>query len=399
MLDTLRQKYKVDKDNIQKSYEYHLALKNNKDYEKRVDDAFLGIVNYFKEEYPNVVIETPRGREKSNRSLKGKLEKLEIERLCKLFAIGKISEEEYNNLYLLIKEKVDERSQDMLSKICFEKITDLDRIDQIMSKEDIIEDIKTAILRISNTKFKNANNVVLEKELDNKYGRGAVARTKQLKDDILRWESIEKIENDEEEIKKLSNPMEYLRAKDLRGFKIILCKADGNNKDIKMSDDQKCLEISKEFAKKIMNNQELLDSLNIAVQEKGGYKHKTKQNGYRAEHIKLYCKGHPNYTFEIQLRTTYREELSRANGPAAHNKRSGKERIFPNVSNKRVFLDELKQRVPKYTILKKENGKLVTYKCNLMENMLEYYMGYIKLNSNEYIKAMEYVREEMEIEK
>lgn len=399
MLDTLRKRYKVDKDNIQKSYEYHLALKNNKDYEKRVDDAFLGIVNYFKKEYPNVVIETPRGREKSNKSLRGKLEKLEIERLCKLFAVGKISEEEYNNLYLLIKEKVDNQSQEALQKICFDEITSLDNLDQIMSKEDIIEDIKTAILRISNTKLKNTCNVTLENELDEKYGRGAVARTRQLKDDILRWESIEKIENDEEEIEKLSNPMEYLRAKDLRGFKIILCKSDKDDRNVNISDDQKCLEISKEFAKKIMENKDLLDSLNIAVQEKGGYKHKTKQNGYRAEHIKLYCKGHPNYTFEIQLRTTYREELSRANGPAAHNKRSGKERIFPDVSNKRVFLEELKQMVPKYTIIKKEDGKLVTYKCNLMENMLEYYMGYIKLNSNEYMKAVEYVKEEVEREK
>lgn len=399
MLDTLRERYKVDKDNIQKAYEYHLALKNNEDYEKRVDEAFLGIVNYFKQEYPNVIIETPRGREKSNKSLKGKLEKLEIERLCKLFAVGKITEEEYNRLYLLVKEKVDEQSQEALRKICFEEITDLDQLDQIMPKEDIIEDIKTAILRIANTKLKNASNVTLENELDEKYGRGAVARTKQLKDDILRWESIEKIENDEEEIEKLSNPMEYLRAKDLRGFKIILCKADKNNRDVKISDDQRCLEISKEFAKKIMNNQELLDSLDIAVQEKGGYKHKTKQNGYRAEHIKLYCKGHPNYTFEIQLRTTYREELSRANGPAAHNKRSGKERIFPDVSNKRVFLEELKQMVPKYTILEQENGKLIVRKCNLMEDMLEYYMGYVKLDSNEYIKAMEYVKEDMENEK
>lgn len=399
MLDTLRERYKVDKDNIQKAYEYHLALKNNEDYEKRVDEAFLGIVNYFKQEYPDVIIETPRGREKSNKSLKGKLEKLEIERLCKLFAVGKITEEEYNRLYLLVKEKVDEQSQEALRKICFEEITDLDQLDQIMPKEDIIEDIKTAILRIANTKLKNASNVTLENELDEKYGRGAVARTKQLKDDILRWESIEKIENDEEEIEKLSNPMEYLRAKDLRGFKIILCKADKNNRDVKISDDQRCLEISKEFAKKIMNNQELLDSLDIAVQEKGGYKHKTKQNGYRAEHIKLYCKGHPNYTFEIQLRTTYREELSRANGPAAHNKRSGKERIFPDVSNKRVFLEELKQMVPKYTILEQENGKLIVRKCNLMEDMLEYYMGYVKLDSNEYIKAMEYVKEDMENEK
>lgn len=399
MLDTLRERYKVDKDNIQKAYEYHLALKNNEDYEKRVDEAFLGIVNYFKQEYPNVIIETPRGREKSNKSLKGKLEKLEIERLCKLFAVGKITEEEYNRLYLLVKEKVDEQSQEALRKICFEEITDLDQLDQIMPKEDIIEDIKTAILRIANTKLKNASNVTLENELDEKYGRGAVARTKQLKDDILRWESIEKIENDEEEIEKLSNPMEYLRAKDLRGFKIILCKADKNNRGVKISDDQRCLEISKEFAKKIMNNQELLDSLDIAVQEKGGYKHKTKQNGYRAEHIKLYCKGHPNYTFEIQLRTTYREELSRANGPAAHNKRSGKERIFPDVSNKRVFLEELKQMVPKYTILEQENGKLIVRKCNLMEDMLEYYMGYVKLDSNEYIKAMEYVKEDMENEK
>ena len=34
-----------------------------------------------------------------------------------------------------------------------------------------------------------------------------------------------------------------------------------------------------------------------------------------------------------------------------------------------------------------------------MENMLEYYLGYIKLNSKEHQKAMEYIREDMEKEK
>ena len=94
MENSLRERYKVQKSNTEKSYDYHLSLKSNKEYEERVDKAFLAIVNLFACTYPNVKIEQPQGREKTRRSMRTKIENLEIERLCKLFAIEGITKEE-----------------------------------------------------------------------------------------------------------------------------------------------------------------------------------------------------------------------------------------------------------------------------------------------------------------
>ena len=58
MLNTL-EKYKINKSNIDKAYEYHLGLKQNKEYEQMVDDTFLSLVNLFISRYPNVKIEIP----------------------------------------------------------------------------------------------------------------------------------------------------------------------------------------------------------------------------------------------------------------------------------------------------------------------------------------------------
>ena len=107
-----------------------------------------------------------------------------------------------------------------------------------------------------------------------------------------------------------------------------------------------CIELEKDFANYLLNSPELLKQMNIEIPN-DGYKRKNKENGYIADHIKFHYIDHPEYTFELQLRSIYREELSRANGPAAHNKRSGKERIFPSVENKEEFLKELKERKKK----------------------------------------------------
>ena len=142
-----------------------------------------------------------------------------------------------------------------------------------------------------------------------------------------------------------------------------------------------------------MKNKKLLEKMNIRILP-AGYKQKTKRNGYIADHLKFCYIDHPEYTFELQLRSIYREELSRANGPAAHDKRSGKKRIFPNTENKEVFMKQLKYMTPKYTILKNDSkGKYKIERCSLLENMLEYYLGYIDLKSDEYKKAIQYLTE------
>ena len=401
--------YKIEKNNIEKSYEYQLGLKNNEEYEERVNKTFLAFANLLKATYPNVNIEAPRGREKSKHSLRNKIEKLEIERLCKLYAIGEITKDQKKNLYNLILNKIKITKKDLVIKLILEDIKSLKDIDKIM-KEDIEEHIKTALLRIVNTKLEKENKKELQLEIDRKYGETAAIETKQLKNNLLHWEAIENI--NEEEIKKLHSPFEYLCVKDLRAFKIIIAGVpydlQTNNKELKKllkereniprekrfkHNDLCCIELSKDFANRLIQDEELLEKLNIQVLP-DGYKHKEKQNGYIAEHIKFCYRDHPEYTFEFQIRAVYREDISRANGSAAHDKRSGKKREFPSTLNRSNFIKQLENVLPKYTILKPNKDEFILHKCRVEENMLEYFLGYVELDSKEYKKAMEYIKEE-----
>lgn len=397
MLNTL-EKYKINKSNIDKAYEYHLGLKQNKEYEQMVDDTFLSLVNLFISRYPNVKIEIPRGREKSRKSLKEKIEKLEIERLCKLFAIEGISKEKYDNLYNILLSKIGNEYEEDLNQICYSKIQNLDLLNNML-KNDIPDNMKTALLRITKSRLQKEdiqNNEQMQLEIEEKYGITAVKRTNELKDNLLHWECIENIKNDENEIRKLHSPTNYLKVKDLRAFKIIITGLQDSKKQT--SDDAEALEIAENYANFLLENKDILDKMNIEVLE-DGYKHKSKQNGYRAEHLKFSYKNHPEYIFEFQIRTTYREDLSRANGTAAHDKRSGKKRLFPKSDNKDEFLEQLKYSLPKYTMLKHEADGYKIYKCNMLEDMLEYYLGYIKLDSNEYKQAIKFIKEDLEQEK
>ena len=69
--------------NVRKAYEKHSTLRENSEYEEKVDNAFLQILNIFAKKYKGVSIDLPIGRLKSKKSIKEKLEKMEIERLCK----------------------------------------------------------------------------------------------------------------------------------------------------------------------------------------------------------------------------------------------------------------------------------------------------------------------------
>lgn len=428
MIDTIKSRYKVDKSPEQISYEQQVGLKHNEEYKQRVEQTFLQIVNLFIGRYQGVSIEPPRGREKSLKSLKGKVDKLEIERLCKLYAIEGINLEEKQRLYNLIVSKIDKNSKidktekikEAINNLFYGEIKSFEQIQDLVAEKQLNDNMKTACLRVAKIRLQNGElkrNEEIINNIEEQYGQKAVIREKRAEKNLLHWECIERIKEDTNMQEKLHKPMEYLKAKDLRAFKIVIAEVpeeleiDNNRiqriikkrklapqRELKKYNDLCCIELERDFANYLLNNPEMLESLNVQIPV-DGYKRKNKENGYIADHIKFSYIDHPEYTFELQLRSIYREELSRANGPAAHDKRSGKTRIFPSTDNKQEFLKELKESVPNYTILESGQNGYNIKRCNLMENMFEYYLGYIKLGSEQYEKAIEYVKEDMENEK
>ena len=277
----------------------------------------------------------------------------------------------------------------------------------------IAEKLQTILTRsTANSRMKDFYEKILN-DIENNFGQEAATRENKEEKDLLHWECVEEAKNSKS-IEKLHRPMEYLKAKDLRAFKIVIANVPDDAKtengqlqkiieerknapedEIKKYNAKCCIELEKDFAQYLLKNTEILQKMGIQILNEG-YKRKNKANGYIADHIKFSYIEHPEYTFELQLRSLYIEELSRANGPAAHDKRSGKARIFPNTENSEEFIKQLKQSVPDYTILERaENGYKIK-NCTLMENMLEYYLGYIDTNSPEYQKGVKYVRKYME---
>ena len=129
-----------------------MGLKANPKYEKRVFEEFLAMTNLFKKMYPNVQIEPPRGRIKSNKSLRTKIENLEIERLCILNAIEGITFEEKIYLFNAIFKMMDYKDQKAIRDIMFGKLENLDNIRKIIKQESVPEKAKTALLRITKTR-------------------------------------------------------------------------------------------------------------------------------------------------------------------------------------------------------------------------------------------------------
>ena len=435
-INNLREKYKINKTNVEQAYEYQLGLKANSEYEKRVDNTFVEIVTILKEMYPNVVIKTPKGRKKSDRSIRIKIEDLEIERLCKLYAIEGISEAEKEKLYQAILKSTKNTQKDKIENIIFGEIKNLNDINSIVNIEEIPEKSKTALLRILKVRLRTENikeRYNLENELDEKYGEKKVLKTGMLKDDLIRWSSIEKITP----LKKrnLHNPLEFLKIKDLMGLKIQLVnipkdiktqskklsdyleyrtqieeKLQSLNKNDKMNQEQIqklqkekskyedlcALEFGKEFTYILMNNEEILNKLNIKVIPEG-YKHKEKQNGYVAEHIKFSFIDKPEYIFELQLHSAYRECLSRSNGTAAHDKRSGKAKVLINLINKMVFEKDVKDKIPEWrSIEQASDGKYFVRKYSMLENINEYYSGCDKFTPDRREKVSKYINEKSE---
>lgn len=424
MISNLKEKYKVHKSYMQQTYEYQLALKHNEEYEKRVDRTFLEIAKLLIEFHPNIKMEAPREREKTPRSIRGKIKKLEIERLCKLYAIDGLNEEEKTRLYTLLIERLEseidikkDSAEKIVNQIFYGVIENLDIINKLMEEDKISDNTKTALLRITKIRIECENiqnEKILNEEIEQKYGQTASKTSNIPEKNLLHWECIEETKQDEEKLEKLRNPLEYLKAKDLRGFKFIISdvpknvqtnseelrqllekRENASIEEVHYYNDLCCIALSEEFVNDLISNEDVLEKLNIEVIT-DGYKHKEKLNGYIAEHVKFCYKDRPEYIFEMQFRSAYREELSRANGPAAHDKRVGKKRVFPSVENKNIFMRQVEDIVPKYKIITRNGNKLLLRKCCTLENMLQYYLGYVDLDSEEYIKAMEYLEEENE---
>lgn len=441
MASDLKEKYKVKKDNVEEEYRYYLGLRNDPEYQKRVYIAFCNLTNLFRELYPGVTIEAPRGRKKSLRSMKIKIENLEIERLSKLYVLGDIDREDLKDLYSRISKKTNNTYNEEIKRILTKKINNLDDINKIMQDDTVSGKIKTALLRIANAKLikiPSEENKKIQEEIDAKYGEKKVKETGLFKYDLLKWKDIEKMTY--KDIAKVHNPKEYLKIRDVIGIKITIgdvpnnvntsnmdlmeliderakiqekldmlekeSKLNGMNNDaikrleIQRSDyDDKCrLELAKDFAQKLMDDKEWNSKKNIRVLMEY-CKHKNKQNGYKAEHLKFVCTDEPQYEdkyeFELQLRSIAREDLSRGNGSAAHTDRDDKERMLPRMSTKKEFLNDCRNYLPEYFILtRNEDGKYSSCRnCSMMENFLEFYFGYVDLPDKTLKKAEEYIKD------
>ena len=108
MNSKFRQKYKVDRSAVQEAFENQMCLKRNEEYEKWADHIGVQLIKYFLEQYKGVKIEIPKIREKSPKSLLGKIKNLQIERLSKLYAIEGISDIEKEDLYKRLEERICE---------------------------------------------------------------------------------------------------------------------------------------------------------------------------------------------------------------------------------------------------------------------------------------------------
>lgn len=421
----LKERYNVNKDEIQTSYEKQIGLKYNEQYENMTDEACMKILEYFSQLY-QVITEVPKGREKSPKSILNKIKNLEIERMSKLYVIEGIDDNEKNELFRLIKERIEEihgenkeKILDSIKKIIYDKIQDID-INKVLEDimiESISKSTKTALIRIITSKV-IASNLINKKEileqLDLKYGKKAALISGIPEDDILEYECIINTCSNREKMEALHNVQQYLKVKDLRGMKIIITnipdefktnnrvikklmqkrKNAKTDKEVDRINNECSIEIGKEFILKLLDNKELLDEIGIRIIPES-IKYKKKNNGYEANHIKFEFNSNPEYTFELQLKSKYVEELSKGEGSAAHENRPGKQRILPDVYDRKKFIQQVEHTVPRYTLFVRENGKFVKRKYNILQNTMSYYQTQINENIDMYEDIVDTLEEYM----
>ena len=356
--------------------------------------------------------------------MRGKINRLEIERLAKLYAIEGINEEQKKEFIQIIKELTREDEIEEGKKIGGAIIQllkeDIEKLNILEMEENITQHkmnahSKTALLRILKTRIEKSNIEDKEqilRELEEKYGEKAAIEQDDPEKDILRSENIELIKNNPEELARIHDPEEYLKAKDIRAMRFVfLCFSENfssDNAEINLyleevrtaeteeekrkAEDRVLIALEKEVATKLLSDTNFLESMGIELMP-NAYKHKNKPNGYIADHLKFRFKDRPECIFELQLRTIYREEMAK-NGEAAHDQRPGKTRKKPRLQNRttKTFMQEVKDMVPKYTLIKQ--GKI--YKCNWLENTMGYFQDYIDLKNKEDIKMLQTIKEEQQ---
>lgn len=416
---------------VQKSFIHQIGLKKNKDYENWADEVAKELIQYFYSEYKGIKIEIPKLRIKSDKSLLGKIKNLQIERLSKLYAIEGIPDEEKDELYLLIEERIYENDE-LDSTNILEKIKEiiygefkpenLDEIENTIMVDGISKSTKTALLRILVTKIvKSTLPVNYRKEkfkyFEIKYGEIAAKRTGLPENNILKLDSVINIKNDKRKLERLRSETKFLKANDLRGMKIVVVDMPGDmkteNTEIEnilqkrnyVEDDKdralytrlEIVEIGKDFFAKIEQNEELLKKLHMQVIPCSS-KHKKKGNGYEAEHIKFINTDNPEFTLELQLKSEYVENICRGDGKASHENRPGKARVLPEAKTNEELVAKLKYLVPSYKTFIRNGEEIEIQEYDMLKNVMSYFQEQISPESEEYEKIIE-VLSNTELEK
>ena len=416
--------------NTDKAYKEQIKLRDSEEYEKRTDESFIKILELFCEKYKGVGIDCPIGRAKSDKSLREKVRKLEIERLCTIYEIDDLDDKEKESLYQLIIGKSDKSLHKKIYKVMNEKTINLKLIDSLMKEKDLNDNVKMALLRIARIRLGKEEKDEVKKTsliqyLEYNYGEEAAKRTGKLPLNLMHWENVESVKNasqriknniekpgDKEVIEKLYDPEKYLKLKDIRGFRIVIAtipdeqetdnellrklidrKKDVSKEKMLAYNDSSCIAIEKDFADFIEANEELLQKMNLKLIAR---KEKDKQNGYKADHLKFCCLDNEQYTFEIQIRSMYRDDMARGDGPAGHKNR--KKRNSLDTSSKMSFAKQTGDEAPHYSKYPTTNGTFTKVDCTKMEDIMVFYFDSIDINSKEFKKAIEYSKDNEVIE-
>ncbi|MCI8361555.1 MAG: hypothetical protein HFJ41_00035 [Clostridia bacterium] len=421
MNKNLRENYRINQTAVEKSFNHQIGLKNNSEYEHWADEAGKELIKYFYSQYPGVKIEIPKMREKSKKSILGKIKNLEIERLSKLYAVEGISDEEKDEFYSLIEERIHENDEldikdtlNVIRKIIYAKFNpnSIHDIEETIMVDGISKSTKTALLRILMSKIINSDETYeykkdIIKYFNCEYGKIAAERSGLEENDIIRYQSIINIRKDQSKIQRLRDANSFLKANDLRGMKIIVSSIpddiDTENQELRNIIEKRknnkenetrqqythlgIVEIGKEFFAKLENNTELLKKLHMQVIPCSS-RHKKKGNGYEAEHIKFINTDNPEFTLELQFKSEYVENMCRGEGEASHEHRPGKERILPHAQNDTDLIEKLRYMTPKYKTFQKVGSEIQVQKYNMLQNVMSYFQGQIAPGSEEYEEAI-----------
>ena len=415
MSNNFKEFYKVDNSAVETAYNKHIGLKNNEEYEKWADDTAVALIEYFENKYKGVVLEIPELREKSAKSVLGKIKNLQIERISKLYAVDTITDREKQEFIELISERIDEDpsldKENLLKeidKLIYSDEIDIESFEKNFLVDGLSKSTKTALLRMLVGKIEKAeypNKKVDLVSLNEKYGEKAVKITGIPEKNLVKYASLVDLKKNERKFNRLKNENEYLKVNDLRGMKIVVSDVpdDLETDNVKIKEliekrnnaitgvekrqysHQIIVEMGLEFFKDLEENEELLKRLNMQVIP-GSNKHKKKTNGYEADHIKFMNSKEPEYTLEMQLKSGYVENKTMGTGSASHENRPGKERIIPESENDDELRKEYEYICPKYKTLREIDGKKQWVKLTERQNVLVHFQGKLKPGSDDYEK-------------